>query len=153
MDIQPKQLLEAPRTFENVRNHPEGFCRVARLEQANQQQAKDPLFNHRKLPCTGILEDGTKCHRPCARNKLHCLGCVQLLGEEATDRPETLQLRALKGPFVRVSKNFKYPLPIQPGESSIRLPLNFITLESEINGQIEVSLNSSRLTGCLHNRT
>ena len=149
MDIQPKQLLEAPRTFENVRDHPEGFGRVAQLEKANQQQAKDPLFNHRKLPCTGVLEDGTKCHRPCARNKLHCIVCIQLLGAEATDRPETLQLRALKGPFVRMSKNFKYPLPIQPGEGSIRSPLNFITLEGEINVQIEVSFHSSLLTEAL----
>ena len=139
MDIQHKQLLEEPRRFENVRNRPEGFLRVAQLEQANQQQATDPLFNHRKLPCTGILADGKKCTQPCVRNKLHCRLCLQTLGPESTDRPVTLQLRALKGPFVLLTKNIKYPLPIQPGEGTIRSPLNFTTIETDINGQVEVS--------------
>ena len=139
MDIQPKQLLEERKKFENVRDHPEGFRRVAQLEQSHLEQATDPLFNHRKLPCTGVLPDGTKCNRPCVRNKLHCRFCLQTLGPESTDRPVTLQLSALKGPFVELSKNVKYPLPIQPGEGTIRSPLNFTALESDINLQIEVS--------------
>ena len=139
LDIQPKQLLEDQRKFENVRNHPEGFHRVAQLEQEHLEHATDPLFNHRKLPCTGILADGKKCNRPCVRNKLHCRFCLQTLGPESTDRPVTLQLRALKGPFVSLTKTVKYPLPIQPGEGMIRTPLNVTTLESDINNQIEVS--------------
>ena len=149
MDIQPKQLLEDTKKFENVRNHPEGFRRVAQLEQANLEQATDPLFNHRKLPCTGILPDGRKCNRSCVRNKLYCSHCLQTLGPEATERPATLQLRALKGPFVMVAKNIKFPLPIQPGEGSIRSPLNFTTLESDINNQIEVRIVISQQTVCI----
>ena len=137
-DIPPKKLLEAVRQYEDVNDHPDGFKRIRDLETENLAKAENVLFDHRKLPCSGVNPDGEKCNRPCIRNKLYCSHCMQYLEPEITDTPKSLQLSALQGPFVSLSKTIRYPLPLQPGLTQLRSPMNFATLEIELNQQIEL---------------